>query len=393
MRAAERTDGHAGDLVETVDVVVVGAGISGLAVTRSLHAAGVGVMVLERRSRPGGRLFSHRADDGAALDLGATWFWPGEARVSRLVDELGLASHQQHIAGRAMYHDHTGARRLDGNPIDVPSYRFSDGAQGLAIAIAAELPVDTVRYDTIVDRVDRPHIAGPLRVRCRTVGEEGVEGRRTPLVEARHVVLAVPPALAVDAIEFVPGLPDRLAGLASITPVWMGSMVKVVARFERPFWREQGLSGSAISHVGPLREVHDMSGPGGEPAAVFGFAPTRAGEAPPSERAIVDQLVTIFGPDAAAPLEVVIADWRDPATLPPGGERLDAYQTFGHDLYQQPALAGRLHWTSTETARRSPGHIEGALDAADRTVRAILDDLAPDPPRPAPTHGGASVTP
>jgi predicted NAD/FAD-dependent oxidoreductase len=69
------------------DVVVVGAGISGIACARALDAAGVGVRVLERSGRPGGRLSSPplpRAADGRdaspspfsprPVDLGAAYF-------------------------------------------------------------------------------------------------------------------------------------------------------------------------------------------------------------------------------------------------------------------------------------------------------------------------------
>ena len=49
---------------------------------------------------------------------------------------------------------------------------------------------------------------------------------------------------------------------------------------------------------------------------------------------------------------------------------------FGHPLYQQPALDGRLHWSSTETAGSYAGHIEGALVAAERTVASIVSTTA-----------------
>ncbi|MFC9506007.1 hypothetical protein [Streptomyces sp. NPDC057002] len=48
------------------------------------------------------------------------------------------------------------------------------------------------------------------------------------------------------------------------------------------------------------------------------------------------------------------------------------YSLFGHPLYRRPALDGRLHWASTETADRYAGHIEGAPAAAERAVTASL---------------------
>jgi monoamine oxidase len=46
--------------------------------------------------------------------------------------------------------------------------------------------------------------------------------------------------------------------------------------------------------------------------------------------------------------------------------------TYAHPLYQEPAANGRLHWASTETAPVAPGHIEGAIAAAERAAAAII---------------------
>ena len=89
--------------------------------------------------------------------------------------------------------------------------------------------------------------------------------------------------------------------------------------------------------------------------------------------AVIAQLVEIFGPDAAQATDVSIQDWRrETWTSPPLHDRLDDYRTYGHVVYQRPSWNGRLHWSSTETATDAPGHIEGALAAAERTVQAIL---------------------
>lgn len=336
----------------------MGAGIAGLVAARELTAAGVDVVVLEGRGRVGGRLVSSES----GLDLGATWFWPGEKHVTALVSELGIATHQQHVEGDAVYHERGGSRRMDGNPIDVPSFRISDGAADLARRLHEDLPDDTVLLECPAAEVrldrDRVHV---------------VTDRGT--FSARHVVLAMPPALAVSRIRFTPGLPDRLASLAAATPVWMGAVVKVVARYERPFWREAGLSGSAISHHGPMREIHDMSGPEGSPAALFGFVPmTSGGRRPaPAPSELLGQFGELFGSGAARPLELLIHDWRDESfTSPPGVELLVEYRTFGHEVYQSPAAGGRISWASTETAPISPGHIEGAIAAAKRASAGVV---------------------
>lgn len=373
-----------------VDVAVVGAGIAGLVAATRLVDAGLSCVVLEREERVGGRLSSHQAAAGR-LDLGATWFWPGETRVEALIVELGVATHAQHLAGDAMYHARGGVQRLDGNPIDVASGRFTHGAASLTEGLAARLG-DIVSLDTAVHRIEHHDDAAndaangasdPNADRDADRAGEGDAERAGPLrvthdggsLIARHVVLALPPSVAVTSIEFRPDLPDELVALASATPVWMGNIAKVVAVYHDAFWRRHGLSGSAISHVGPLREIHDMSGVDAEPAALFGFVPLGPADPRPSERAIIEQLVEIFGHDAASPLEIVVKDWRDaaPATSP-GAPSRSPMETYSHRAYQRPTGGGRIHWASTETAPDSAGHIEGAIAAAQRAVAMITAD-------------------
>lgn len=341
-------------------MVVVGAGIAGLAAAVRLIDGGLECVVLESQARVGGRLLTHTTPLGR-LDLGATWFWPGEARVAALIEELQIPTHAQHLAGDAMYHVPEGAQRIEGNPLDVPSMRFSSGAASLAERLAERVG-DAVLLGTAVQAIE--HNGPELRI-LHTDGA----------LSAHHVVLALPPGVAVHAIDFRPPLPDDLRALAAATPVWMGTVAKAVAVYPAAFWRQEGLAGAAISHVGPLRELHDMSGAGDEPAALFGFAPLAPGAPTPSERDVVHQLVEIFGPQAATPADVIIKDWRlDSHTVPPGNATARSpMETFGHPRYQEAAGAGRIHWASTETAPVSPGHIEGALAAAERAVRAITE--------------------
>ncbi len=363
--------------MEHSDVVVVGAGISGLAAASELIAAGLSVVVLEGRDRIGGRLLTHSVGD-ARLDLGATWFWPGERRVEALIDRFALATHQQHLAGDAMYQSSQGTRRIDGNPVDVTSGRATHGMAALAHALAGTLPDGTVRLSHPVTEISAavsPRDRGDGIVTTCTM-----DGGGLATFTADQVIVALPPALALHRIEFRPSLPDPLARVVARTPVWMGAITKVVAVYDRPFWREHGLAGAGISHIGPMREVHDMSGPDGVPAALFGFAASPDASAGPISRAaLIEQLVAMFGDDAASPVELIVQDWRaDPHTSPPHVASLTDYGTFGHPLYAEPALDGRLHWASTETATVNPGHVEGALQAAHRAAAAVLTHTSRD---------------
>ena len=57
-------------------------------------------------------------------------------------------------------------------------------------------------------------------------------------------------------------------------PTWMGYSAKCVVEFETAFWKEEGLSGFAFSHLGPLGEIHDACTE--ETAAIFGFLHSQA---------------------------------------------------------------------------------------------------------------------
>jgi monoamine oxidase len=74
------------------NVVVVGAGLAGLAAARRLLARGHEVTVVEARDRVGGRTEGLVLDDGTPLELGGQWLGEGHTRMHKLVAELGLAT-------------------------------------------------------------------------------------------------------------------------------------------------------------------------------------------------------------------------------------------------------------------------------------------------------------
>lgn len=71
-------------------IVVVGAGLAGLACARALLAAGREVIVLEARDRVGGRIEGGHLSDGTPIELGGQWIGPTQTRMYELVEELGL---------------------------------------------------------------------------------------------------------------------------------------------------------------------------------------------------------------------------------------------------------------------------------------------------------------
>ncbi len=94
----------------SVDVAVVGAGLSGLGAARSIADAGRDVVVLEARNRVGGRLLNETLGEGVTVDVGGQWVGSDHARVQRLAAELGVEIFPQHGGGRNLL-DVGGKRR------------------------------------------------------------------------------------------------------------------------------------------------------------------------------------------------------------------------------------------------------------------------------------------
>lgn len=84
---------------ERVDVVVVGAGLSGLCAARKLSRNGASVVVVEARGRVGGRTWTKAIGSGT-FDVGGQWVGPDQKRVLALIDELGLQTFPTYSDGK-----------------------------------------------------------------------------------------------------------------------------------------------------------------------------------------------------------------------------------------------------------------------------------------------------
>lgn len=92
------------------DVIVVGAGPSGLTAAWRLKQAGLSVQVLEARDRVGGRTWTDTID-GAVLEIGGQWVSPDQTALLALLDELGLQTFPRYRDGDSVYLSPEGARR------------------------------------------------------------------------------------------------------------------------------------------------------------------------------------------------------------------------------------------------------------------------------------------
>ncbi|MDQ3933776.1 MAG: FAD-dependent oxidoreductase, partial [Actinomycetota bacterium] len=132
--------------------------------------------------------------------------------------------------------------------------RFVGGSQLVSIKVAEELG-DAVRLSAPVRRI--AHDESGV-----TVEADGVE------VRGRCAVVAIPPPLA-GRIAYDPPLPGLRDQLTQRMP--QGAVIKCMAVYDEPFWRDDGLSGQAVSDTGPVKVVYDNSPPSGRPGVLLGF--------------------------------------------------------------------------------------------------------------------------
>ncbi|MEU5879609.1 flavin monoamine oxidase family protein [Spirillospora sp. NPDC047279] len=88
----------------SADVVIVGAGLSGLTAARDLVAAGRSVIVLEARERPGGRVYGLPLGDGTTSEGGAEFIGPTQDRMAALTAEMGVETFPTYNTGKNVYY-------------------------------------------------------------------------------------------------------------------------------------------------------------------------------------------------------------------------------------------------------------------------------------------------
>jgi len=195
------------------------------------------------------------------------------------------------------------------------------------------------------------------------------------IAEGRRVIVALPPKLA-GRIDYRPAMPTERDRLTERYP--QGWLLKCEAVYNRPFWRDAGLTGSAVSDTGPAPVTFDNTPPSGSPGVLFGFVGGDYARAHRNKsksdrrKAILDNFATYFGPEALSPRRYFEKDWRKevwtrgcPTGITPPG----VLTSFGRAL-REPI--GRIHWAGTETATYWNGYMDGAVRSGERAAAEVL---------------------
>jgi monoamine oxidase len=448
-------------------VLVIGAGLSGLAAARTLHEAGAGVRVLEARDRVGGRTEGGSTADGTPVELGGQWLGPTQTRMYALTEELGLETFPTYNTGRHVIQLGGRTSRMASKRGAVPKlnpFVLADLFQGLARfkRLADKVPLDrpwtapgakaldNQTFETwIVRNLRTPTgrtyfrvateavfsaesgnlsalhalfyahsgtdlegllstdqgaqqdriVGGSVRVSeamaaalgdrvtldapVRRIEQAGsgvvVTTRGGEVVEADRVIVTLPPTLA-GRLEYAPALPSWRDQLTQRLPA--GSVIKLYAVYDEPFWRADGLTGQAASDQGPVKVTFDNSPPEGTPGVLMGFMEANDGRAAArlslEERraAAVSCFVRYFGPKAAHPIEYIERDWMAEefsrgcygAHFTPG-----VWGDFGASLTEP---IGPIHWAGAECSSVWNGYMEGAVRSGEETAHTVLGTLS-----------------
>ncbi|CAN7626883.1 flavin monoamine oxidase family protein [Phyllobacterium sp. LjRoot231] len=417
-------------------VVIVGAGFTGLSAADELQRADIDFVLLEARDRVGGRVEAITNGLGELLDMGGQFLCDDMPEVMALARSHGKTfvdtpsrgdtvaqppPHGRHdatqISAGSMALRHR-LRNTDPNDpavsgLTVQSWvesqqanpavkqRFLSMIEGLWCRPAELVPlwyvIDNDRR--ITNRVSELQyflketmhsLAADI---ARSLGSSVMVGEpvesietttsgmvvRTPsaVFSASEIIVAVPPVMAHE-ISFQPLLPavtDR-----ALVAWKSGTVVKLFLRYAKPFWRFSGLSGSVI-WVDP-RGLYacDASHDDEHPAlVVFVGGPIAVEWAALGEAALkqelVSRLVVALGPDAGDPLDILLRDWIGDRWSGGGySDIVEVMHATDAENILRRGLPG-ITFASSELSTSFPGYIEGAIVAGRLAAQATIKRL------------------
>jgi monoamine oxidase len=245
-------------------------------------------------------------------------------------------------------------------------FRVTGGTQRISIEMAAQLGLGKRVL------LERPVLQIKQNAHGATVIADGAQ------VDCKQVIVAIPPNLA-GKIMYTPNVTAMRMQLTQRVPI--GSLIKTIGVYERPFWRDQGLNGQVTSDQGPVKVMFDASPASGTPGVLLGFIDgddARALDDSPAaarKAAALKSYVAYFGQQAANPVQYLDQVWAQevytggcPVGVTPPGVLTEYGPAFR-------APIGRIHWAGTETADVWAGYMDGGVQAGQRAAAEVAAEL------------------
>lgn len=418
------------------DVIVIGAGFTGLTAAIDLIGAGLDVIVVEARNRVGGRVESQYLPNGIRIDTGGQFLCRDMTNLMETARRHGARTVLSYVDGEQSYRPAlspgqgetiwSGVERLREKmrSLDLTDPALARLTVGEWIDRQTDMPSDVtgsfrrlvkglwcrapeevalaylVSNDRRITNIypelemflggtmhalaeklaenlgDRLRLSAPAT--SITIMQDKVEvdidGRA---LTASHVIIAVPPVMA-RRIEISPPPPGTLSrALAAWEP---GCAIKLQIGYETPFWRDNGLNGSIMWSDPQGIYACDASQDDYFGIVVFLGGPLASEwhRRPQGELAgfVTAELAAAIGDQAGEPISICIRDWVNDAWS--DGAYSDVITDLDATDAEAILLEGlpRLRFACSELSPSFPGYIEGAIVAGKQAARAVLQERA-----------------
>jgi monoamine oxidase len=254
------------------------------------------------------------------------------------------------------------------NQEEMLSYRVEGGMGAVITALQNTLPQERILLDTPVKNITKRDNHWQVLL------------SNGDTLSCAYLWLAIPPRkvaplfLAADDCVLSKALVSHLQDQQT----WMSAQAKFVAVYDKPFWRDAGLSGQGFSRVGPMVEINDACGAEESPAALFGFIGVPAvNRQSLDEQTMIDacvaQLGKLFGEAALSPTSTHYVDWANNDFI---ASAADVSEPSQHAHFDQARFEAELRdlklgLIGSEFSQTEPGYIAGAIDHVNGQANCI----------------------
>lgn len=343
------------------EVIIIGAGLSGLTAAYELSKSGISTLILEGRDRIGGRINTIQGP----IEMGATWFGQQHVTIIKLLEELGISCFEQNTKGKISFDpgQKSTLQYFDYPHGQASSYRIKGGNSTLLQHLKSISRASRIRYNLKVTG---------LRLVSDTIQVLSEDGE---LLTSSIVISTIPNQLFASSIKIEPAIDKARLELMSQTHTWMGESIKFAFSYTAPFWKEKGLSGMGFSQSGVIQEVHDHCNFENDFFALKGFLNTDLVNLNEAHRKtiVIESMVKLFGEEAKSFVSYHESVWlNEKFTSNRESPYLAPHQNNGHPLLAKPLLDGRLIMAGSETSSSFSGYMDGAVNSGLRAAREVI---------------------